>query len=194
MNQIEPYYIRVKKGDLHIPEAINNPPVVVTMKESQRHIYDFIESSYMPELAEEREQSLKNLFAQARLIRLMQAATNPTLLLKPLSEIPEFSQSNYLDVVDDGILQEIMSYSQNEIPAKYEKALELTNEIVNNGGKVVIWATFIKTIESLSMFLSSKGVYNKVLYGAISIILYRRDRGSYRDHSLFGRQYQTLCL
>lgn len=170
MDQIEPYFIRVKKSDLHIPDAINNPPILVPMKENQRRIYDFVESSYMPELADSNDQSLKSLFAQARLIRLMQAATNPALLSRPLSELPEYSnQLPDVDVTDDSIMQMIMSYSKDEIPAKFEKAYELTSEIITNGGKVVIWATFIKTLDALSSFLFTKGIYNRVLYGATPV-------------------------
>ena len=58
-----------------------------------------------------------------------------------------------------------MKYSHHEIPAKFKKAKELVDQIVSSGGKVVIWACYIKTIEYFSQFLSSEGIYNKILYG-----------------------------
>ena len=43
--------------------------------------------------------------------------------------------------------------NKDVIPAKYEACAKLINEIIQNGGKVVVWAIFVKTIESLQKYL-----------------------------------------
>lgn len=169
VNQISPYFMRVKKSDLNIPAPTVHPPIRVEMHESQRRIYDFIESKYMQDISEEDKQ-FKSAIVKARMIRLMQAATNPLLLRQPLKEIAEAEGIDLSGVTEDeGILQAVLQYAESEIPAKFEKALEIINTIIANNGKVVVWACYIKTIEMFSNFLSKNGVRNKTLYGATPV-------------------------
>ena len=169
VNQISPYFMRVKKSDLNIPAPTVHPPIRVEMHESQRRIYDFIESKYMQDISEEDKQ-FKSAIVKARMIRLMQAATTPLLLRQPLKEIAEAEGIDLSGVTeDDGILQAVLQYAESEIPAKFEKALEIINTIIASNGKVVVWACYIKTIEMFSNFLSKNGVRNKTLYGATPV-------------------------
>ena len=169
VDQIAPYFMRVKKSDLNIPAPTIHPPVRVKMHESQRRIYDFIESKYMQDISEEDKQ-FKSAIVKARMIRLMQAATNPMLLKQPLKEIAEVEGIDLSGVTeDDGILQAVLKYAENETPAKFEKALELIKNIIASDGKVVVWACYISTIEMFSKFLSKNGIRNKTLYGATPV-------------------------
>lgn len=166
INQISPYFIRVKKSDLKIPEATIHPPIIVPMDTKQRQIYDFIEKRYINDIANNDDKLFRSSVTKARIIRLMQAATNPLLLKQPLSDFAKSEGINVSEVAEDSsIVQTILKYSDNEIPAKFIKAKELVDQIMSSGGKVVIWACYIKTIECLSEFLSSAGIYNKTLYG-----------------------------
>lgn len=166
ISQISPYFIRVKKSDLKIPEATIHPPIIVPMGDKQRKIYDFIERKYINDITNTDDKLFKSSVTKARIIRLMQAATNPLLLRQPLSDFAKSEGINISEVEeDDSILQTVLKYSHHEIPAKFKKAKELVDQIVSSGGKVVIWACYIKTIEYLSQFLSSEGIYNKILYG-----------------------------
>lgn len=169
INQISPYFMRVKKSDLKIPAPTVHPPVRVEMHEAQRRIYDFIESKYMQDISDEDKQ-FKSAIVKARMIRLMQAATNPLLLRQPLKEIAEAEGIDLSGVTeDDGILQSVLQYAESEVPAKFEKALEIINTIIAKNGKVVVWACYIKTIEMFSKFLSQNGIRNKTLYGATPV-------------------------
>ena len=169
VNQISPYFMRVKKSDLNIPAPTIHPPIRVKMHDSQRRIYDFIESKYMQDISEE-DSRFKSSIVKARMIRLMQAATNPLLLKQPLKE---FAQAEGIDLSgvseDDGVLQAVLKYSEAEVPAKFEAALDLIRSIISNNGKVVVWACYIRTIEMFSTFLAEKGIKNKILYGATPV-------------------------
>lgn len=170
ISQISPYFIRVKKSDLKIPEATVHPPIVVPMDTKQRQIYDFIEKRYINDIANNDDKLFKSSVTKARIIRLMQAATNPLLLKQPLSDFAKSEGINVSEVAEDSsIIQTILKYSDNEVPAKFRKTKELVNQIISSGGKVVIWACYIKTIECLREFLSSAGIYNKTLYGETPI-------------------------
>ena len=169
IDQISPYFMRVKKSDLNIPAPIVHPPVSVRMHDTQRRIYDFIESKYMQDIADE-DKPFKSALVKARMIRLMQAATNPLLLKQPLREIATAEGIDLSGVTeDDSVLQAVLKYAETEVPAKFEKALELIQQIVSNSGKVVVWACYIRTIELFSEFLTKHGIRNKTLYGATPV-------------------------
>jgi SNF2 family DNA or RNA helicase len=169
LDQIKPYFIRVKKGDLHIPEA-NFLTVSVPMQESQRVIYDTIEERFINELVNEIDKGFLSDISKAKMVRLMQAATNPTLLQLPLKSFCDENGELITESINDSkFIKKIMNYHKDEIPSKYIQAANIAQEIISNGGKVVIWATFIKNILSLKEYLFSKGIECKELYGATPV-------------------------
>lgn len=170
LDSISPYFIRIKKGDLGIPPAINHPPIQVEMKPSQRKIYDFIEKQYISDIAKSKDSQVKSELIRARMIRLMQAATNPALLAQPLKDFIQIEGVDFAGVQDDSeMLKEILKYSTNEIPAKYEKVKEIIEKIISDGGKVIVWACYIKNIELLKEYLEGNGIPVRTLYGATPI-------------------------
>lgn len=170
INQISPFFIRIRKSDLGIPPAIFEE-IVVPMSDSQRVIYDAIESQAMESLSETDETSpyLARL-KRAKLIRLMQVATNPELLRQPLANM--FDEEGFaLEESEEDIsfIEGVRRFVIDEIPNKFIKAADITENIINNGGKVVIWASFIRNIEKLKSYLNSRGINCKELYGATPI-------------------------
>lgn len=140
------------------------------MKPSQRKIYDFIEKQYIGDIAKSKDSQVKSELIKARMIRLMQAATNPALLRQPLNEFAKIEDVDFSGVQDDSeMLREILQYADNEIPAKYEKAKEIIEQIISDGGKVIVWACYIKNIELLREYLESQGIAVRTLYGATPI-------------------------
>lgn len=170
LDSLSPYFVRVRKSDLGIPPAINNPPVIVPMHDGQRAIYDAIEEKYIKDISENKDNRFKKSLVKARLIRLMQAATNPELLKQPLADFAAEEGIDLSEISDDSILiKQVLHYQGNEVPAKYEKAKELIDGIIKSGGKVVVWACYIKTIDSFSEYLSQVGIKSKILYGATPV-------------------------
>lgn len=170
LDSISPYFIRIKKCDLGIPPAINHPPIRVEMKPSQRKIYDFIEKQYISDIAKSKDSQVKSELIKARMIRLMQAATNPALLAQPLKDFAKIEDVDFDGVQDDSeILREILKYSTVEIPAKYEKAKEIIEKVISGGGKVIVWACYIKNIEFFKEYLEDNGIAVRTLYGATPI-------------------------
>ncbi len=170
MSNIDPYFIRIKKQDLNIPVPIENPPILVQMKESQQRIYDFIEQRFINDTSS-FSSDLHASLVRARLIRLQQVATNPALLRIPLTAFSEESGADFssIEVEDSLIMQDIMRFYEDEIPAKFDICGELVRQIISENGKVVIWAIFIKTIESLENYLHSIGIESRTLFGATPV-------------------------
>ena len=175
IKNISPYFIRIRKSDLGIPQATNHAPIVVPMSPLQQKIYDFIEKKYMESLIEDSSKSFTSRFkaslAQARIIRLMQAASNPAMLKMPLTNFAEeeYAINAFQSIEDNEILKAILEYDVNEVPEKYNVLLGLVNKILSNSGKVVIWATFIYTIHEVKSFLESHGILCQELYGAVPV-------------------------
>lgn len=175
IQNIAPFFIRIKKSDLQIQPAINNPVIMVKMGVLQRKIYNFIESKYLKAFIEDALDNIdsryKSVLANARTIRLMQAASNPSLLRVSINNFLEDESIpvEALAVDDSTIMQDILEYEKNEVPKKFTIALALIKQIINGGGKVIVWATFINTILSFKRFLKENGVLSQELYGAIPV-------------------------
>ncbi len=181
VENISPYFIRIKKSDLNLPPATNNPPIMVPMGSAQQEIYDFIDKSYeeyFRDMENEADGPLKDMISKARLIRLMQAATNPALLHKPIGQFYEDREVvNDVFIDDTQILSKIMSYKSNEIPSKFIEVGRLAKDIVARGGKAVVWASFIENIKGLQAYLSSIGIESKLLFGEIPVETENQEEG-----------------
>ncbi|MGI5091306.1 DEAD/DEAH box helicase [Treponema socranskii] len=176
IDNISPYFIRIRKSDLNIPPATVHPPLFVPMGPLQQRIYDFIEKKYMDEFmadgATDTSSRFKAALAQARTIRLMQAASDPAMLRAPLHDFFEEEEvpvEAYQAIDDSDVLKSILDYETNEIPAKYVAVKDLVKQILSEGGKVVIWATFIHTIHGVKYYLESEGICCQELYGATPV-------------------------
>ena len=168
MNRIAPFFIRVKKGDLDLPDAIFNKPDIIEMSGAQKIIYKAIEEMAVRKF---ENTALSEVFRKSAFIRLRQAASNPRLLSKPLQDSMMFDEDEEIALsslddaidVDDNILELIKNY--DETPCKFEAANILSQKIIKDGGKLLIWCEFVDTCNGLSDYLSSKGIKNAILYG-----------------------------
>jgi SNF2 family DNA or RNA helicase len=186
-HNLEPFFIRIKKNDLEkhmdLPKAINHPPIYVEMDSDQRSIYDFILAKYIAFFKKHKTATAKDIFNRARLIRLRQAASNPSLLLKSLDNCVENSEdsedldfnSKYIDeteniLSDIDIVQQIEEYSKNKVPRKFTEAVSLiTDEIFPRGEKVIIWTIFIQNSKELQNHLSNLNIPSKLLIGEVPL-------------------------
>ena len=169
INKISPFFIRVKKSDLGIPPATFEE-VIVPMSENQRNLYDILEQHTMSGLNADLESPYLKRLQQAKMIRLMQLATNPSLLKHSLGYVYDENGNIIQESEEDkAYIQEISQFSSDEIPPKFVKAADIAEEIINNGGKVIIWANFINNILDLKDYLYSRGIATRELYGATPV-------------------------
>jgi superfamily II DNA or RNA helicase len=168
---VSPYFVRIKKSDLELPEPIIHPPILVDMGEEQRKIYDFIEKKYIEYLqADDEKQTLKESLSRARLIRLMQTATNPSLLKKPLDEyFANQGLTNNILIDESEIIERIREYDTKETPRKFIETKNLIEEIMNRDEKVIVWTTFVQNIFDLHTYLSNNGIVSRYIYGGIPV-------------------------
>ncbi|MCT4631357.1 MAG: DEAD/DEAH box helicase [Firmicutes bacterium] len=170
IDNVKPFFIRIRKNDLsNMPVPIENEPVKIEMGFYQRQIYSFISSKIKYDLDELAYSEVKKELVKAKLVRLMQVASNPYLLANPVRtlgveldfEVDSFNESS--------IVKTIENYLSLEIPPKYVATHKLVEKIKNKGEKVVIWTTYIGNLNGLKDFLNSKGINTVSVYGETPI-------------------------
>lgn len=176
IDNVSPFFIRITKADLvkymELPE-INEEVVLVTkMGKVQREIYDFLEKNYVDyfENSVDQNNDPAMTLIRARMIRLMQAATNPGLLQKPIEEVyHEQGISNEIFVDDSELIEQILQYKTLEVPAKFEAVYSKVQQIIQAGEKVIIWGIYIQTIKDLQEYLSKYDIPSELLIGEVPI-------------------------
>lgn len=172
VNNLAPFFIRIRKTDLGLPKAIEHPPIIVKMGDVQRSIYDFIENSYMDyfQAGDEKNNDLSSTLSKARFIRLLQTSTNPNLLKSPIeSYYADQGLSNELFIDDKDIVSKILKYKNFEVPSKFVEIKNLVHDILNKNQKVIIWTTFIQNTKELQSYLLDGGIESKLLIGEIPV-------------------------
>ena len=158
--KIKPFFTNIKKDDLGLPVP-QFTHLKIQMSDLQQKIYEQIESRFVKSIKELKSQNklTKKLFKQANLIRLRQAASNPSQLLKPLAD-ELFKDDDFME--DAQMIQTIQNVSEDVRKFDSEKDLKklpaLANEIKNaigNSERVLIWSYGLKNVELIRQFLQN---------------------------------------
>jgi SNF2 family DNA or RNA helicase len=159
--ELFPFHWRVRKRDLQLP-----PPrfhrISVSMSRYQSAIYDAIAAKVLSEVVKAPQERITlREWRKARMVRLLQAASNPTLLARYSNEfrIPPLDASGLpVDAI-------ILKYPEYEFPAKLKCAEDLIRRLINKGEKVLVWTAFVHNISTLREMLSDHSPL--FLYGAV---------------------------
>lgn len=179
-DNISPYFIRIKKKDLKLP-PVEEKFISIEMDSHQREIYDFIESQYIEHFKDYGSATIKDVLNRAKLIRLRQASTNPSLLSRTLIDSLEhneitgeydpnsiFTTDTDEFINDSEFFNKIINYQALETPQKFKSILSLLlEEIFPDNGKVIIWTIFIQNAKELTKYLIQNNIKSKLLIGEI---------------------------
>ena len=176
IENVSPYFIRIKKSDLKLP-PITEKVIEVEMDKHQREIYDFIETKYVKSFEQNRSANVKDVLNKARLIRLRQAATNPSLLQKSIQETlnDEDFESRIYDggkmpeefQDDSEILYKINNYLKLETPRKFSVIKDLLLNKIQNKEKVIVWTIFVQNAKGLQKYLAENGIRSDLVIGEV---------------------------
>lgn len=178
IDNIKPFFIRIKKNDLDLPPT-EDIKISVKMDATQRCIYDFIEQKFIKDISLSNS-DVKEALNKAKLIRLRQASSNPSMLLRPIFDNLEHSieyeadpnfkvVSNFKEDIEDfEILNLIKGYKEDTIPNKFIKTKEIVEgEIINKNQKVIIWTIFIDNAITLKEYLLKNNIDSRLLIGSV---------------------------
>lgn len=172
IENVSPFFVRIRKSHLNLPPAVNLDPTFVEMGPIQHEIYKFIEEKYLSYfIGNERTLSLSSELTKARFIRLMQAATNPDLLRYPLETFfHEQGLNDELYIDDTEIVKKIFHYVDLEgYPKKFLVVKDLIVDLLSKSEKVIVWGTFILNIKQLQEYLSKHGIESRLLIGEVPV-------------------------
>lgn len=152
---LDSFFCRIKKSDLNLPKP-KWETIEVPLNSKQREIYDIIAAKTLTEINQMSitEQAKVQKFRIAKMVRLLQTASNPTLLYEMSGDYdlnsPTFSeefglppQKIQLPKIESEIMDKIINYSKHEVPSKMVKASQKARELVEQGNKVIIWNSFL---------------------------------------------------
>jgi SNF2 family DNA or RNA helicase len=171
--RIAPFFMRIKKSDLksQLPKIVDHHPIKISMSETQKSIYDYIDSKYTKSFINSNSDSFKHKLAKAKIIRLRQAASNPGLLAKPLEEYyQELGYTDSLGINDSDILAKIVNYHKDEVlPPKFVALRDLVNGILKQSAnqKVLIWSQFILNSKLIKNMFKNDNTPSELLIGEV---------------------------
>jgi SNF2 family DNA or RNA helicase len=161
-DQVRPLFRRIRKSDLNLP-APQTSKVGVGLADQQARLYKLIGERALASLdMPPTERWMLREWRRAKLVRLMQVSSNPSLL----SDYSEEFQVPPLDATDVPLLDLVARYPDFEVPAKFEKARALVSTLVEAGEKVLVWTWFVKNVRMLQRFLGDLAPVFLV-YGAV---------------------------
>ena len=142
--EIRPFYTRITKDSLGL-EPARPQKIIVPLRKYQRKIYDTLALLTLQEIESSDERTRLRMWRRNKIIRLLQAASNPSLLSEFSSEftIPPLSGEGL------PVSALIEKYSKYEIPSKLFKAAAIARDLIKSGEKVIIWTTFVHNITVL---------------------------------------------
>lgn len=161
-NRVQPFFWRTNKVDLKVPAAEPDKLMIVKPSERQQQL---VQTIY------ENEGNILSLY-----LRLLQASTNPALLLERIEyrdlglidDELDLSQLNALNDEEKELARK-KAYQQlqvDTIPSqKFEKGIQLITELVREGKKVIVWGMFVKTMQKIQFELQKKGISVNLVYG-----------------------------
>ena len=160
-DRIKPLFTRITKKDLELPPIKGlDSPILVPLLPIQQKIYNVIAAKTLQEINDLREQGRLQKFRIAKMVRLLQAASNPSLLHEKADEFQidggeygfpnEEIQLTPLKNLDEDVYEQIVNYSKSgEIPSKLIEAEKLTRKLLDENKKVIIWCSFV---HNMTMF------------------------------------------
>ena len=185
LERIQPFLTRTPKEALGLrPYQILRHEV--PLRDTQKDVYDLIMNGFRrrierADLWTDKIDSLR----RARLIRLLQAATNPNTLNNADNRyrLPRLESAN------PTLMERLATYADREVPAKFEVALTIISPIMESGGKVVCWSNFISNLDQFAKYVRDRlpaPVFQ--VDGRIPV----GDEAEYDDPSLGTRRPQEL--
>lgn len=158
---VRPLYVRTTKDQLDLPELAITP-VPVTLSPVQRELYELLRSEAARAATGMAPRDRRFFRALGRhVVRLIQAATNPMLLTQ--TALVDSGDRN--NPQEDRAWELLREVARDRNPAKVARAVELTDNAVRHGDRVLVWTGFVTNLHVLAERLAQ---HNPVLiYGEV---------------------------
>lgn len=157
--KLYPFFWRTNKKQLEVPKANEDMIIKCPMTHDEQEVINLLYRKY--------GNSPFHLY-----IRLIQASTNPELLLKSIDFIEMYGE-DYMEDWDE-LQSETVSFSEDDVniirkvreTSKFQKAMKLVDKLHEENKQSIVWCMFVNTIDKVYRELSAKGIKAAVIYGS----------------------------
>jgi SNF2 family DNA or RNA helicase len=174
-NRISPLFFRITKRQLGLPRATFRI-LKCELSPLQARIYNGVAARFLSKTGEApRDRDALREWRRARAIRLLQIATNPSLLRNRCDEF----KLPPMNVKDLPLREGIDHYAEYELPNKIASVCSLAQNLCDEGNKVLIWSTFVNNLLMIADLL--KDFSPAVIHGGVPLSTTDADELS-REH------------
>ena len=170
-SRIQPFYTRIKKEDLDLPEA-NEHRVEVPMGQTHAEIYRNLEKRIVPQFRDQLDDPRATVRLRARLIRLRQAAVNPELLLRPLEQedaLFDTGGTGDFNISELEVASLIREFCADRDLLRLQTCREIVESVLLSQGKILIWSYFLGNVRLLRSTLDGAACMVEVLTGSTPV-------------------------
>ena len=188
-DSIYPFFCRTTKKQLCVPEPNEDEKIICDMTNDEQELFSYLRRKYTHNGLE--------LY-----IRLLQASTNPKLLLKKIelsylsdilsSEEEETDNSQLIDFSklkfdNNNSKEEVDFINKFDMTSKFWAGIDLIKKLVSEGKQVIVWGIFIDTINRIEQELNDIGISSKIIYGGTDL-----DEREKRIEEFKSKQFNVL--
>lgn len=155
--KLYPFFWRTNKKELDVPPVNEDMPMMYEATDEEQEIINLLYRKYRNPLI---------LY-----IRLIQASTNPKLILNAIDAIEMYGEENNPFTLDSNeeakfTEEEIQLIRQVNKTTKYNAAIDLATNLYEENKQSIMWCMFVDTINSVERDLLNQGIRAKAISGS----------------------------
>lgn len=165
-DKLQPFFWRTNKQDLNVPVADPDQLIEVQPNSTMLELASYIWNN---------EPGILAIY-----MRLLQASTNPAMLLKNLDELDyhelgfiseEVNQISVSEALDKAEAKQARQDYYRQIGVdklvspKFTAGIDLITKLVREGKKVMVWGMFVDTMKKIQVALQDAGIRSNLVYG-----------------------------
>lgn len=152
-NKLYPFFCRTTKNQLNIPKVEPDNIICCQVNSQERLLFEILYRTF--------SSNILLLY-----IRLMQASTNPKLVLSAINK-EDFDFVNLNDFNNVKLSNNDRKFIESlDMTSKFYKGIEIITKKINNG-PIIVWAIFRDTINKIKNALNLKGVRSQIINGSV---------------------------
>ncbi|MGO3591139.1 SNF2-related protein [Leuconostoc falkenbergense] len=165
-DKLQPFFWRTNKQDLNVPVADPDQLIEVQPNSTMLELASYIWNN---------EPGILAIY-----MRLLQASTNPAMLLKNLDELDyhelgfiseEVNQISVSEALDKAEAKQARQDYYRQIGVdklvspKFTAGINLITKLVREGKKIMVWGMFVDTMKKIQVALQDAGIRSNLVYG-----------------------------
>lgn len=165
IENIKPYFVRIKKSDLKLPDFTDHPIISNHLDKLELEVYNQLENRLV------NNDGLSGN-AQSIHFRMIQACNNLNLLNNAIngnyedSELGSYDENVPLqEILGISLTNQIKNLDETYTPSKHIIVKSIVSDLSFKKEKVIIWGVFIDSIKRLHAFLQASGLKGAYVIG-----------------------------